>query len=509
VRIILKVLTKLRRVRMIKAVLFFILILALCTPCFAQSNQSESLTITTYYPSPYGVYRNLRLHPSNVPIANVDRGLMYYDNGTDELKYWAGNVKQWVNLTGGGNGTGYWAEDTDHYIHNTNSKARVIVGGAGADNEEVLWVEGDMRVFHKPPLGDGNSLIYLTRNNTTNTATYGFTTYTGGDPGYGIRYFGNPGKLTIETGPPGWYKSITISNSSVGIGTEAPTHKLDVVGIETGVSSPDQPLVHLEGDGTVQLSILSASNVPHDEPEISVKRSRGRITAPATLVTDDEVLEIHPEGYTGAGGYPWGTPAVIQFIADGNFNAGSAPGRIDFATTQSGTTSCVTRMKINNRGFVGIGLSPTWTSPTHLLELGVDDAFKPGASGLWKFPSDARMKKNVVPLQNALEQMLRLRGIKYQWIEPEKHSNLTGIYMGMIAQDVEKVFPEWVSAGKEGYKNLNIIGFEALAVEAVRELKARNERLEERVSGQQEEIDMLKREIKGLKANVNALKARK
>ena len=43
---------------------FLLLISFLLSPtitCFCQSNQSESLTITTYYPSPYGVYRNLEV----------------------------------------------------------------------------------------------------------------------------------------------------------------------------------------------------------------------------------------------------------------------------------------------------------------------------------------------------------------------------------------------------------------------------------------------------------------
>jgi hypothetical protein len=54
---------------------------------------------------------------------------------------------------------------------------------------------------------------------------------------------------------------------------------------------------------------------------------------------------------------------------------------------------------------------------------------------------------------------------------------MTGVYMGMIAQDVEKVFPEWVKTDINGYKTLGFIGFEALTTEAVRELKAENNEL--------------------------------
>lgn len=45
---------------------------------FAQSQ--ESLTITTYYPSPYGVYKEMRLFPSSPSACNADNeGAMYYD----------------------------------------------------------------------------------------------------------------------------------------------------------------------------------------------------------------------------------------------------------------------------------------------------------------------------------------------------------------------------------------------------------------------------------------------
>jgi hypothetical protein len=62
----------------------------------------DKITITTYYPSPYGVYRNMRLYPSNEPTAGVDRGLMYYNQSDNMLKY--RNDTGWVNITGGGGG---------------------------------------------------------------------------------------------------------------------------------------------------------------------------------------------------------------------------------------------------------------------------------------------------------------------------------------------------------------------------------------------------------------------
>ena len=65
--------------------LFFIVLclaVALNAPLFAQ-DQSEQITITTYYPSPFGVYRTLRLFPlTTAPTCSTadHAGTMYYDS---------------------------------------------------------------------------------------------------------------------------------------------------------------------------------------------------------------------------------------------------------------------------------------------------------------------------------------------------------------------------------------------------------------------------------------------
>jgi len=68
-----------------KKILFFILI---GMSCFIVSSVSaqEAITITTYYPAPFGVYINLRLFPTGQPACNVNQeGTMYYDNVTNQV----------------------------------------------------------------------------------------------------------------------------------------------------------------------------------------------------------------------------------------------------------------------------------------------------------------------------------------------------------------------------------------------------------------------------------------
>jgi hypothetical protein len=140
-----------------------------------------------------------------------------------------------------------------------------------------------------------------------------------------------------------------------------------------------------------------------------------------------------------------------------------------------------------------LGLSTTQVNLSGKLRVYTDlvvegEAYKPGG-GSWAVLSDAKLKKNVQPLAGALEKILRLHGIAFEWKEPEKKGNLAGIQMGMIAQEVEKVFPEWVGTNSEGYKMLTYRGFEPLVVEAIRELKAENEMLKSKLEALESKLN--------------------
>jgi Chaperone of endosialidase len=79
------------------------------------------------------------------------------------------------------------------------------------------------------------------------------------------------------------------------------------------------------------------------------------------------------------------------------------------------------------------------------------------------------------------ERIGRLRGVSWDWRDeaPDEVKRQPG--MGVIAQDVERVFPELVTTGADGYKRVNYIGLIGPLIEAVKELAARVEALERRV----------------------------
>ncbi|MBL8012059.1 MAG: tail fiber domain-containing protein, partial [Flavobacteriales bacterium] len=91
------------------------------------------------------------------------------------------------------------------------------------------------------------------------------------------------------------------------------------------------------------------------------------------------------------------------------------------------------------------------------------------------------------PLSGSLNTLLGLRGVSFEYKDPAAIHELPGTRIGFIAQEVEQVMPDWVEE-VDGYKRLTIRGFEALAVEALRELQAENTALRdelETLRGQQ------------------------
>jgi len=85
--------------------------------------------------------------------------------------------------------------------------------------------------------------------------------------------------------------------------------------------------------------------------------------------------------------------------------------------------------------------------------------------------SDIALKSDIQPLTNSLEKIQQITGYKY------KLDNASINSMGVIAQDVEKVFPDLVH-GDEGSKTLQYSGLIGVLVEAVKDLSAKVATLE-------------------------------
>lgn len=79
--------------------------------------------------------------------------------------------------------------------------------------------------------------------------------------------------------------------------------------------------------------------------------------------------------------------------------------------------------------------------------------------------SDARLKININPIDNALSKVLQLAGVEFDWKDNNQRS------IGVIAQQVEQVLPELVETSSNGYKSVSYGNLAALLIEAIKELK--------------------------------------
>jgi hypothetical protein len=107
--------------------------------------------------------------------------------------------------------------------------------------------------------------------------------------------------------------------------------------------------------------------------------------------------------------------------------------------------------------------------------------------------SDQRLKKNIEPMKGAMAQLLSLRGVTFEWRNPEEHGNQAGTQTGFIAQEVERTFPGWVDEDHGGFKGIVLppLHLAALQVESIRELKTENDVLRARTSKLEERLNAL------------------
>jgi trimeric autotransporter adhesin len=120
---------------------------------------------------------------------------------------------------------------------------------------------------------------------------------------------------------------------------------------------------------------------------------------------------------------------------------------------------------VTEEGNVGIGID----DPQDRLD--VDGYVR--SNGV-RLTSDARWKENVEAIDDVLLKISQLRGVSFEWIDPSRGS---GRQIGVIAQEVEEVFPEVVHTDSQGYKSVEYSKLVAPLIEAVKALQAEIEAL--------------------------------
>ncbi len=331
------------------------------------------------------------------------------------------------------------------------------VGIGTTDPKSLL----DLGVSYSDP-GTYPNKITLWNNGANDYFGFGIST---GD----LDYFSqaNHRFYTEYNGTAGTEKMAILANGNVGIGTATPAGSLDVYS-----DSGHRLLTH---------------------PQHTF------LTGPAT----GNVHIVNNSYFDGASWYPYDAaqPQAAVWLGSGaiSLNTGAA--------SPTGW-NMTTRLHVNNAGNVGIGTS----SPSHLLDVagwpifGIpaytymylrdDDStngvksihansnvvgFLNGSggwmsylnnSGSWNPLSDVRLKTNIRTLTNALDKVTKMRGVSYNWIDPERG---TDINIGVISQEVESVYPELVDTNSDGFKHVTYDRLGPILLEAIKELKTQND----------------------------------
>lgn len=316
-----------------------------------------------------------------------------------------------------------------------------------------------------------------------------------------------------------------LANGSVGIGTSGPDSRLHVVGGGVCIEAADSGCAAASGSLIVGagLSLLSdaATNVSGLRFGSALDANLYR-SAANTLKTDGDFIagrigigvavpdrELHVNGLVridrnaDAGGIMLHRTGLKTFFFGVNAS-GVNNGEFfisDFGSATSGAST--RRFSINNAGQVSIGAG---VANDALDVTGAVDAtmgFKDnGVAGVdvaactasqyigdgvringglvtagtcrndAGLVSDARLKKDITSVGSMLDNMGSVRVVTFNYkVDEMPELNLDrGLQYGVIAQELEQIFPELVSQGANGYKEINLRGLSLYNMKAVTEI---------------------------------------
>ncbi|RYU81321.1 tail fiber domain-containing protein [Hymenobacter persicinus] len=290
---------------------------------------------------------------------------------------------------------------------------------------------------------------------------------------------GNPGSLAWAASQAGYvgmfYNASTASNASglaVKVTTTGTNAALDVSQGATQ-DADGTPLLRVLGNGTVGIGL----NTPGGGLHVATGNSGVASGAGAILSgppTGNPNLELRG-----------GTAAVTPYV---DFAETSGVDYSSRLLSSGGTLNVyganATALKVNGNAVVTGSLTVNGVNVT----------------------SDRRFKTNVRPLGSALAAVLALRGVRYEWNAlGVQHGGTAGAsQVGLLAQEVEQVYPELVSTGPDGYKAVNYAQLTPVLIEALKEQQQQIEALQAAATRAQAELQTVKAQATAAKAQATA-----
>lgn len=321
-----------------------------------------------------------------------------------------------------------------------------------------------------------HSLIFRTNNTErgriTNGGNWGIGT---SSPGAKFHVNSGAGFNSIRAQVGGVTKFLVHSAGGVAIGGNAapPSNGLYVAGYTgIGTAAPEQSL-HVVGNEILSTGAQSGFKF----------RNRASATAADDWVwySADNIARFWRAGYGD----------MIGITTTGNVGIG----------TILPENRLHVRQQIANRAIewqhestldnwtVGVG---TFTKNCRFEFNGVFKAQFSSIDGSLSLFSDARLKEEIEPaIAPLLGKLMQLKPAKYYY--KDSRAVAKEKTLGLVAQEVEKVFPELVQTEDGGYKMLNYSGLTIVSIKAIQELQ-------QTVLNQQQEITAIKERFAQLEA---------
>jgi hypothetical protein len=170
------------------------------------------------------------------------------------------------------------------------------------------------------------------------------------------------------------------------------------------------------------------------------------------------------------------TPGIFFYRgANNNFGIDSESNKLRFVVNLNEVGGNAL-MVLDDAGKLGIGTA----GPELKLDVQDDIEVGTGTTGCVRdednttiagtCSSDIRLKKNIVPLPDVLSKLSQLTPVTFDWIDD---TNKTPNY-GLIAQETEKILPELVQTGEDGFKRITYdTSITMMLLQGVKELDAK------------------------------------
>jgi hypothetical protein len=351
------------------------------------------------------------------------------------------NYENFNSPVGIGNKSPGYALDVSGVIRSTTgaylatSSGNVGIGTQSPASKLTIY-EGDIRLYKTHV--NGSTGTWLANINFTDEVDRLGARITGERTAWD----GAPMGLGFDTGGVGSVsRRMTItSGGNVGIGTTSPSYLLDVAGQGRFTSALNANGQIIQGGGAARSTYgttiaftrntaFSANSDPGDgERFLNIVNESSTTSAYSNIC-----FRVNP---SSAGG---GTNAMLD---------------MKFVNTNSGGASTLYWTFLHGGSFYD---RLTLTSTGTLTAAGDVVAY-----------SDARLKENVITIDNAVEKVSAMRGVFFNKKDDETKSRRSGV----IAQEIQEILPEVVTASADGTLGVaygNIVG---VLIEAIKELKA-------------------------------------